>query len=122
MLQDNYNAFHLAVLYSREDIIKNLLARKVDISVLAGVRNKKYYDSFLTNDLINFIYIIITMKKSKAQNVLHLVASRTGGAGATVAKLLLASGAKDFRLARDQVRRVMVYIRYDKIYNKRLFC
>ena len=46
-------------------------------------------------------------KKPRVQNVLHLVASRTGGAGASVAKLLLASGAKDFRLARDQVR---VYI------------
>lgn len=36
--------------------------------------------------------------------MLHLVASRTGGSGASVAKMLLASGAKDFRLARDTVR------------------
>jgi hypothetical protein len=39
--QDNYNTFHLAVLYSREDVIKNLLARKADITILAGVNNKK---------------------------------------------------------------------------------
>ncbi|KZS01165.1 Notch-regulated ankyrin repeat-containing protein, partial [Daphnia magna] len=73
-LQDNYNAFHLAVLFSREDVIKNLLSRKADITIPAGPRE---------------------------QNVLHLVASRTGGSGASVAKMLLASGAKDFRLARD---------------------
>lgn len=36
--------------------------------------------------------------------MLHLVATRTGGAGASVAKLLLASGAKDFRVSRDLVR------------------
>uniref|UniRef100_A0A0P5ALS6 No mechanoreceptor potential C n=1 Tax=Daphnia magna TaxID=35525 RepID=A0A0P5ALS6_9CRUS len=72
--KDNYNAFHLAVLFSREDVIKNLLSRKADITIPAGPRE---------------------------QNVLHLVASRTGGSGASVAKMLLASGAKDFRLARD---------------------
>ena len=40
-IQDNYNTFHLAVLYSREDVIKNLLARKADITILAGVNNQK---------------------------------------------------------------------------------
>jgi len=40
LLQENYNAFHLAVLYSREDTIKFLLAKKVDISTLAGVKFK----------------------------------------------------------------------------------
>jgi len=36
-LQDNYNTFHLAVLYSREDVIRFLLARRIDITILAGV-------------------------------------------------------------------------------------
>lgn len=33
--------------------------------------------------------------------MLHLAAARTGGTSAGVAKLLLASGAKDFRTAKD---------------------
>lgn len=36
-LQDNYNTFHLAVLHSREDVIRFLLARRIDITILAGV-------------------------------------------------------------------------------------
>ena len=37
-MQDNYNTFHLAVLHSREDVIRLLVTRKADISALAGVR------------------------------------------------------------------------------------
>ena len=36
-LQDNYNALHLAVLHSREDIVKLLLTKRADITTLAGV-------------------------------------------------------------------------------------
>jgi hypothetical protein len=36
-LQDNYNTFHLAILHAREDVVRNLIARKVDITIPAGV-------------------------------------------------------------------------------------
>ena len=38
-LQDNYNTFHLAILHAREDVVRNLIARKVDITIPAGVNN-----------------------------------------------------------------------------------
>lgn len=37
-LQDNYNALHIAAMYSREDVVKLLLAKKgVDVYAPGGV-------------------------------------------------------------------------------------
>ena len=84
-------------------MIRNLLARKIDITVPAGV-----------GVLFHFFYLLFVLFKLefcfnqlRSQNVLHLVASRTGGTGAAISKLLLTSGAKDMRLAKDDVSLVI---------------
>ena len=101
--QDNYNALHLAVLHSREDVIKFLLTRRADLTVPAGVSPSVAILFKSTNGRGSF-------DQMKGQNVLHLVAARTAGSAAGVAKLLLASGAKDFRLAKDLAGYLPVHV------------
>ena len=52
LLQDNYNTFHLGILHAREDVIRNLLARKIDITVPAGV-----------GVLFHFFYLLFVLFK-----------------------------------------------------------
>lgn len=45
--QDNYNVLHIASMYSREDVVKTLLAKKgVDPFATGGVRNKNIFVIF----------------------------------------------------------------------------
>ncbi|XP_025833800.1 serine/threonine-protein phosphatase 6 regulatory ankyrin repeat subunit A [Agrilus planipennis] len=72
---DNYNALHLAAMYSREDVVKLLLTKK-------GV------DPYSTGG-------------SRQQTAVHLVASRQTGTATAILRALLAAAGKDIRLKTD---------------------
>ena len=61
MFQDNYNALHIAAMYSREDVVKLLLSKKgVDPYVTGGVSikyKKKLFTfkKYLTKIHLNFL-------------------------------------------------------------------
>ncbi|GFG36261.1 hypothetical protein Cfor_08873 [Coptotermes formosanus] len=72
---DNYNALHIAAMYSREDIVKILLTKKgVDPFASGGPR---------------------------MQTAVHLVASRQTGTATSILRLLLNTAGKDIRLKPD---------------------
>ncbi|XP_015591539.1 serine/threonine-protein phosphatase 6 regulatory ankyrin repeat subunit A isoform X3 [Cephus cinctus] len=72
---DNYNALHISAMYSREDVVKLLLAKK-------GV------DPYATGG-------------SRQQTAVHLVASRQTGTATSILRALLAAAGKDIRLKVD---------------------
>ncbi|XP_066600669.1 serine/threonine-protein phosphatase 6 regulatory ankyrin repeat subunit B isoform X2 [Prorops nasuta] len=72
---DNYNALHIAAMYSREDVVKLLLAKK-------GV------DPYATGG-------------SRQQTAVHLVASRQTGTATSILRALLAVAGRDIRLKVD---------------------
>ncbi|XP_014603772.1 PREDICTED: serine/threonine-protein phosphatase 6 regulatory ankyrin repeat subunit A [Polistes canadensis] len=72
---DNYNALHIAAMYSREDVVKLLLSKKgVDPYATGGTRQ---------------------------QTAVHLVASRQTGTATSILRALLAAAGKDIRLKVD---------------------
>nr|XP_050865797.1 serine/threonine-protein phosphatase 6 regulatory ankyrin repeat subunit A-like isoform X1 [Vespula vulgaris] len=72
---DNYNALHIAAMYSREDVVKLLLSKKsVDPYATGGARQ---------------------------QTAVHLVASRQTGTATSILRALLAAAGKDIRLKVD---------------------
>ncbi|KAK2586051.1 hypothetical protein KPH14_012048 [Odynerus spinipes] len=72
---DNYNALHIAAMYSREDVVKLLLS-------------KKSVDPYATGG-------------SRQQTAVHLVASRQTGTATSILRALLAAAGKDIRLKVD---------------------
>nr|AOR81468.1 no mechanoreceptor potential C [Nilaparvata lugens] len=72
---DNYNALHVASMFSREEIVKLLLAKKgVDIYAPGG---------------------------PKQQTAVHLVASRQTGTATSILRALLAAAGRDIRIRPD---------------------
>ncbi|XP_061930336.1 serine/threonine-protein phosphatase 6 regulatory ankyrin repeat subunit A isoform X6 [Apis cerana] len=72
---DNYNALHVAAMYSREDVVKLLLSkRSVDPYATGGPRQ---------------------------QTAIHLVASRQTGTATSILRALLAAAGRDIRLKVD---------------------
>ncbi|XP_043267430.1 serine/threonine-protein phosphatase 6 regulatory ankyrin repeat subunit A-like isoform X3 [Venturia canescens] len=72
---DNYNALHISAMYSREDVVKLLLAKKgVDPYATGGPRQ---------------------------QTAVHLVASRQTGTATSILRALLAAAGRDIRLKVD---------------------
>ncbi|KAK9508267.1 hypothetical protein O3M35_007964 [Rhynocoris fuscipes] len=68
---DNYNALHIAAMYSREDVVKTLLSKKgVDVYAPGG---------------------------PKQQTAVHLVASRQTGTATSILRALLATAGRDIR-------------------------
>ncbi|KAK3920064.1 Caskin-2, partial [Frankliniella fusca] len=75
--QDNYNALHVAAMYSREEVVKLLLPKKgVDVYAPGGPRS---------------------------QTAVHLVASRQTGTATSILRVLLNAAGKDIRLRPDGV-------------------
>ncbi|XP_076239069.1 no mechanoreceptor potential C isoform X1 [Calliopsis andreniformis] len=72
---DNYNALHIAAMYSREDVVKLLLSKR-------GV------DPYATGG-------------PKQQTAVHLVASRQTGTATSILRALLAAAGRDIRLKVD---------------------
>nr|XP_012134976.1 PREDICTED: serine/threonine-protein phosphatase 6 regulatory ankyrin repeat subunit A-like [Megachile rotundata] len=72
---DNYNALHIAAMYSREDVVKLLLSKR-------GV------DPYATGG-------------SRQQTAVHLVASRQTGTATSILRALLAAAGRDIRLKVD---------------------
>ncbi|CAB0010020.1 unnamed protein product [Nesidiocoris tenuis] len=74
-VQDNYNALHIAAMYSREDVVKLLLTKKgIDVYAPGG---------------------------PKSQTAVHLVASRQTGTATSILRALLASAGRDIRTSKD---------------------
>ncbi|XP_043250048.1 serine/threonine-protein phosphatase 6 regulatory ankyrin repeat subunit A-like isoform X6 [Colletes gigas] len=72
---DNYNALHIAAMYSREDVVKLLLSKRgVDPYATGGPRQ---------------------------QTAVHLVASRQTGTATSILRALLAAAGRDIRLKVD---------------------
>ncbi|XP_012062616.1 PREDICTED: serine/threonine-protein phosphatase 6 regulatory ankyrin repeat subunit A [Atta cephalotes] len=72
---DNYNALHIAAMYSREDVVKLLLSKRgVDPYATGGPRQ---------------------------QTAVHLVASRQTGTATSILRALLGSAGRDIRLKVD---------------------
>ncbi|XP_046663670.1 LOW QUALITY PROTEIN: serine/threonine-protein phosphatase 6 regulatory ankyrin repeat subunit A [Homalodisca vitripennis] len=72
---DNFNALHIAAMFSREDVVKLLLAKKgVDVYAPGGARQ---------------------------QTAVHLVASRQTGTATSILRVLLAAGGKEIRIRPD---------------------
>ncbi|EFN78597.1 Ankyrin-1 [Harpegnathos saltator] len=72
---DNYNALHVAAMYSREDVVKLLLSKRgVDPYATGGPRQ---------------------------QTAVHLVASRQTGTATSILRALLAAAGRDIRLKVD---------------------
>uniref|UniRef100_T1H944 Ion transport domain-containing protein n=1 Tax=Rhodnius prolixus TaxID=13249 RepID=T1H944_RHOPR len=72
---DNYNALHIAAMYSREDVVKLLLAKKgVDVYAPGG---------------------------AKQQTAVHLVASRQTGTATSILRALLGTAGRDIRTSKD---------------------
>ncbi|XP_028981974.1 serine/threonine-protein phosphatase 6 regulatory ankyrin repeat subunit A [Diachasma alloeum] len=72
---DNYNALHISAMYSREDVVKLLLAKRgVDPYATGGPRQ---------------------------QTAVHLVASRQTGTATSILRALLAAAGRDIRLIVD---------------------
>ncbi|KAG8303001.1 hypothetical protein J6590_018466 [Homalodisca vitripennis] len=75
---DNFNALHIAAMFSREDVVKLLLAKKgVDVYAPGGARQ---------------------------QTAVHLVASRQTGTATSILRVLLAAGGKEIRIRPDGTR------------------
>ncbi|KAJ1519694.1 hypothetical protein ONE63_004957 [Megalurothrips usitatus] len=73
--QDNYNALHVAAMFSREEVVKLLLPKKgVDVYAPGGPRS---------------------------QTAVHLVASRQTGTATSILRVLLNAAGKDIRLRPD---------------------
>ncbi|XP_024086080.1 serine/threonine-protein phosphatase 6 regulatory ankyrin repeat subunit B isoform X2 [Cimex lectularius] len=72
---DNYNALHIAAMYSREDVVKLLLSKKgIDVYTPGG---------------------------AKQQTAVHLVASRQTGTATSILRALLATAGRDIRTSKD---------------------